>query len=314
MQQVRSTKRPVDTSAHAGGSIKAHRLPPAGFNPRTASALELRRYGLPQRPDPATRPKLAARWDEIFSRKLTYVTPTFRPMQELVPGIERQGRPRQHLVTVTHPFWSGAVVHATGSETFTWVLGQWNVPDVAPAANGRGDWYSIAWIGIDGNSDVTQIGTLQSVSRAANGSISKNCYAFFEWWPNSWQAITNFPVSFGDTMLGLICMESTTEAWFSLLNLTSNTHAGFVFTAPSGTSSLENQAEWVLERPGINGATAQLPNFGEIYFDSAMGGHGLDFLADGGTDTAINMAVNGTTVATTTIETPTLIKIAYTGS
>jgi hypothetical protein len=314
MQQVRSTKKPVDTSAHAGGSIKTHRLPPAGFNPRTASALELRRYGLPQRPDPASRPKLAARWDEIFSRKLTYVTPTFRPMQELVPGIERQARPQPHLVTVTHPFWSGAVVHATGSETFTWVLGQWNVPDVAPAANGRGDWYSIAWIGIDGNSDVTQIGTLQSVSRAANGSISKNCYAFFEWWPNSWQAITNFPVSFGDTMLGLICMESTTEAWFSLLNLTSNTHAGFVFTAPSGTSSLENQAEWVLERPGINGTTAQLPNFGEIYFDSAMGGHGLDFLADAGTDTAINMAVNGTTVATTTVETPTLIKIAYTGS
>jgi hypothetical protein len=57
---------------------------------------------------------------------------------------------------------------------------------------------------------------------------------------------------------------------------------------------LENQAEWILERPGIN--------------------HGLDFLADGGTDTAINMVVNGTTVATTTVETPTLIKIAYTGS
>lgn len=60
--------------------------------------------------------------------------------------------------------------------------------------------------------------------------------------------------------------------------------------------------------------SAQLPNFGEIYFDSAMGGRGLDFLAEGGTDTAINMVVNGTTVATTTVETPTLIKIAYTGS
>ncbi len=56
------------------------------------------------------------------------------------------------------------------------------------------------------------------------------------------------------------------------------------------------------------------PFANKIYFDSAMGGHGLDFLADGGTDTAINMAVNGSTVATTTIETPTLIKIAYTGS
>jgi hypothetical protein len=296
-----------------GERIRTHPLPPAGFNPRAASPLELRRYGLPQRPDPTIRPELAARWNEIFSRKLTYITPTFRPMQELLPGIERRSRPRQDVMSVTHSFWSGAVVHATGREAFTWVLGQWNVPDVSPAAKGQGSWYSIAWIGIDGNTDVTQVGTVQSVSVDANGNLSKDCYAFWEWWPNSWQGITNFPVSFGDTVLGLICLDSPTEAWFSLLNVTSGIHAGFTFTAPAGTVSLENQAEWILERPGISGTTAQLPNFGEIYFDSAMGGHGLDFLADGGTDTAINMVVNGATVATTTVETPTLIKIAYTG-
>jgi hypothetical protein len=302
----------LDTLQTKGG-VRTHSLPPAGFNPRAASPLELRRHGLPQRPDPKVRPKLAALWDEIFSRKLTYVRPTFRPVPELLPGIERQRRPRQDLVNVTHSFWSGAVVHATGNQKFGWVLGQWNVPDVAPGATGQGNWTSIAWIGIDGNSDVTQIGTLQSVSRDANGNLSKNCYAFWEWWPNSWNAITNFPVDFGDTMLGLICMDSPTEAWFSLLNLTSNLHAGFIFDAPSGTTSQENQAEWILERPWIGGAPAPLPNFGEVYFDSAMGGHGLDFLADAGTDTAINMVVNGRTVATTTVETPTLIKIAYSG-
>jgi hypothetical protein len=91
-------------------------VPPHGFNPCAASPLELRRYGLPQRPDPAIRPQLASRWDEIFSRKLTYITPTFQPMQELLPGIERRGRPRQDLVTVTNPTWSGAVVHATAGE------------------------------------------------------------------------------------------------------------------------------------------------------------------------------------------------------
>jgi len=304
----------LSTVKTSRAGIRLHRSPPAGFNPRAASPHELRRYGLPQRPDPAIRPKLAALWNQIFSRDLTYITPTFRPVPELLPGIERRGRPRQALVSVTHSFWSGCVVHATGSQKFGWVLGQWNVPDVAPAAKGQGSWYSIAWIGIDGNTDVTQIGTVQSVSADANGNLSKNCYAFFEWWPNSWQAITNFPVNFGDTMLGLICMDSPTEAWFSLLNMTSGLHAGFIFDAPSGTVSQQNQAEWVLERPAINGTTANLPNFGEIYFDSAMGGHGLDFLADGGTDTAINMVVNGRTVATTTVETPTLIKIAYTGS
>jgi Peptidase A4 family len=309
----------LSTRGTAGGKVRTHPLPPDGFNPHAASPRELRLYGLPQRPDPAIRPQLAARWDEIFSRKLTYITPTFRPMQELLPGIARRGHPRQDLVTVTNNTWSGAVVHATAGETFNWVLGQWNVPDVAPAAEGQGSWYSFAWIGIDGNSDVTQIGTIQSVSVDANGNLSKYCYAVYEWWAagqnSPWQAIMNFPVSFGDTMLGLICLESPTEAYFNLLNVTSGILAPFhSFGAPGGTASLENQAEWVLERPEIKGVNPPLPSFGDIYFDSAMGGHGLDFLADGGTDTAINMVVNGTTVATTTVETPTLIKIAYTGS
>src|ERR1700693_4662847 len=128
------------TRVTTGGEIRIHPLPPDGFNLRTASPLELRRYGLPQRPDPAIRPQLAARWDEIFSRQLTHITPTLRPMHELRPGIERPLRPRQDLVTFTLPTWSGAVVHATAGETFTWVLGQWNVPDVAPAAAGQGRW------------------------------------------------------------------------------------------------------------------------------------------------------------------------------
>jgi hypothetical protein len=292
----------------AGGSVRTHPLPPKGFDPRTASARDLRRYGLPQRPDPAIHPQLAARWDEIFSRKITYITPTFRPLEELLPGVKRRGRPRRDLVTVTNSTWSGAVVHAAGTQTFTWVLGQWNVPDLAPAASGGGQ-YTFAFIGIDGNTDVTQIGTVQSVSGA-----SRSCYAVYEWYPNSWSALTNLPVSFGDTMIGLICLDSPTEAFFSLLNATTGIHAGFVFDAPAGTASLENQAEWILERPEISGVNPPMPNFGEIYFDSAMGGHGLDFLADGGSDTAINMVVNGATVATTTVETPTLIKIAYTGN
>jgi hypothetical protein len=46
-----------------------------------------------------------------------------------------------------------------------------------------------------------------------------------------------------------------------------------------------------------------------------MGGRGLDFLADAGTDTVINMVdEHNVTVATTTVETPMLLKIAYTGS
>ena len=58
---LRGEELPMSRSPHeaAGPRIRTHSLPPAGFDPRTASPLDLRRYGLPQRPDPRIRPKLA---------------------------------------------------------------------------------------------------------------------------------------------------------------------------------------------------------------------------------------------------------------
>lgn len=293
--------------------IRVQPAPPDGFDPRAASLLELRRYGLPPRPDPAVRPDLAARWDTVFSRELRYVTPEFTPVPELVPGIERPAR-LQPDVTVTNPTWSGTVVHAPRGQAFGWVTGEWNVPDVMPPAASRGSWVSLAWIGIDGNTDVTQIGTLQSVTNVS-GPITQQCYAWFEWYPDTWHAISSFPVSFGDTMSGLVCLQSPTEASYSMINVTQGTRTGWrYFSAPGSTISLENQVEWVLERPYVGGVPAQLPNFGEVYFDSAVGGEGLENVVQAGQDTVINMTENGSTVATTTVETPTLIKIAYTGS
>jgi Peptidase A4 family len=301
----------------AADRIKTRALPPAGFNPRSAPPDELRRYGLPQRPDASTRPQLAALWDKIFSRELKYIVPSFQPLEQLLPGIKPRSSLRPDLATGTNGWWSGCVVHATPGQMFNWVLGQWNVPDVQPPTTGEGQWYSFAWIGIDGtsNSDLTQIGTIQYASSDAQGNLSKSWYAVYEWIPNSWSGVGNFPVNSGDTVIALICMESTSYAWANMVNVTTGVHVSFPFTAPSSSAdSQENQIEWIMEHPGYPGESPQLPNFGEIYFDSAMGGSGLDFLADAGTDTVLNMVENNVTVATTTVETPTLIKIAYTGS
>jgi hypothetical protein len=299
------------------GRVSAFALPPAGFDPRSASSAELRRYGIPRRPDAATRPELAALWDKIFSRKLTYIAPTFRPLKELVPGVKSRGSIRQAAVApISLPFWSGGVVHAASGQAFTWVLGQWNVPDVQPPPTntGQGEFYSFAWIGIDGNADVTQMGTIQYATSDGQGNVSRSCYAVYEWFPNDWTTISNFPVNFGDTMIGLICLDSTTEASANLVNVTTGHHVSFPFSAPGSITSLENQIEWIMEHPGVTGESPQLPNFGEIYFDSAEGGGSPnDFLANAGPDTVINMVENNVTVATTTVETPTLIKIAYTG-
>ena len=70
-----------------------------------------------------------------------------------------------------------------------------------------------------------------------------------------------------------------------------------------------------MEVPGVTDVPQILPNFGEIYFDSAMGGRGLDFLADAGSDTVINMVDdNNVTVATTTVETPRCFSKSHTSA
>jgi hypothetical protein len=309
-----------DTAETGRGSVRTHPLPPDGFDPRAASPLELRRYGLPQRPDPAVRPELAARWDDVFSRKLSYITPVFQPVEELAPGISRADRPRPEA-NGTNGTWSGTVAHAPNGEAFEWVFSQWNVPYVEPGGEGPGSWWAATWIGIDGVSDVTQIGTMQVVSADAAGNITTSCFAWREWWsastPSPWVAIPNFPVSFGDTVCGLVCLLSPTEANFSMINMTTGVHVGFgsiPLDAPPGTSSLENQAEWILERPELSSGQAQLPDFSEIRFDEAYAGGGPAFFVNGGAaDTVLNMVEDGVTVATTTIGSPTFIKIDYTG-
>src|ERR1700722_11492322 len=189
-----------DTSATGRGSTRARPVPPRGFDPRAASPLELRRYGLPPRPDPAVRPELAAVWDKVFSRELSYITPVFQPVQELVPGITRADRPRPDA-NGTNATWSGTVTHAPTGEAFEWVFGQWNGSDLEPGGEGPGSCFAATWIGIDGVTDVTQIGTMQVASRASKGRPTMSCFAWHEWWsafaPSPWVAISNFPLSFG---------------------------------------------------------------------------------------------------------------------
>jgi hypothetical protein len=89
-----------------GLSIRTYELPPADFDPLTAPESLLLRYGFPSRPDPQTLPELYKRWERAFSRKLTYIVPTFQELKEVThrpqPKIEAGG-------TTTSPNWSGCV-------------------------------------------------------------------------------------------------------------------------------------------------------------------------------------------------------------
>ncbi|WP_428329472.1 G1 family glutamic endopeptidase [Mucilaginibacter sp.] len=306
-----ATLEPLEKSGtQTLSNLKTHPLPPAEFDPRTATDATLKNYGIPKRPDAAKSPKLAEHWDKVFSKKLTYITPQFVTMESLIPGITKTHGPI-NTANSNNSIWSGSVVLSPATDPFKSIAGLFNVPDVMPPSSTAGTYWMVSWIGIDGygNNDVCQIGTVQAVSVAANGTLTKSCYAWTEWYPLSWVGIANFPINFGDTVYALLCINSPTQAGFNMVNETTGTHAGFTFNAPAGTTLIGNTAEWIVERPGIGGSTSNLAKFGEVYFDTAVASTKAGVSKDAGTGILLNMVEGSTTVSTALVENATLIKL-----
>jgi Peptidase A4 family len=311
-RQTGSQENAMPSQTIGSVEIRTFPLPPAGFDPLAASADELKRYGFPRRPDHQQIPHEAARWVTAFRRypRLTHITPEFRPLEHRHDLNKRTAKGTEGEVNATSLNWGGSVLFIGGGDTFTWIAGTWMVPHVYPTPGADGTEYCSVWIGLDGDGsgDVMQAGT--------ETNSDGTCYAWFEWFPAFSIAIPNLPVVPGDVVSLLLCATSSTTAAAIMSNLTAGYYLGFGFSAPPGVALAGNCAEAIVERPGVNGQLAELPRFGEVFFEDTTA-----FSASGaaypiGTGTPISMvADNGTTVLTaTSFEADTdAIEVTYTG-
>jgi len=306
--------------ALTGGLKVTTYQPPRDFDPLTADARDLPRFGLPRRPD--DDPHLRARYEQVAKRlkgKLNYITPTLRRNDERFHG------PRKRLpdaATETSTNWSGGVVFAPAGQSFSWVEGDWVIPDVdAPTEN---MWsYCSSWIGIDGDGsgDVAQIG-IECDAFRSGASVTKYFYAWFEWFPEPEIMITNFPVSPGDMITALLCAgpgAGATEAFAFLTNRTSGDSTSLSFDAPSGRTLIGNSAEWIVEAPTVGGQQSSLADYGEVFFsvcETMLGTLGTGgTTVNGGTGDNINMDDSGgSMVSRGTLITPTIIQCEYVGA
>jgi hypothetical protein len=297
------------------GSVDVHTfpLPPKGFDPVAASPQELERHGFPQRPDHVKMPRAAAKWVTAFSRYRVFqhITPEFKALKDRHRPNRRIKEHTEGLVNATSSNWSGSVLFIGGGDTFKWISGSWTVPHAYPTPGAAGTEYSSAWLGIDGDGspDVMQAGT----ETDSDGT----CYAWFEWFPAFSVGINNFSVVPGDVVSLVLCATSPTTAWMSIGNLTSKQYTNFAFSAPSGTTLVGNCAEAVVERPGVGGGLAQLPRYGEVFFDDTTAYSAKGLSCDIGIGTPISMvADDGVTV----ISSPTFegdqdaMKVSFTGA
>jgi len=74
-------------------------------------------------------------------------------------------------------------------------------------------------------------------------------------------------------MYCLICADTTSSATVYFRNESTGVGTRFAITAPSGKTLQGNVAEWIVERPTINGSTASLTDYNLCYFDECLAGY-----------------------------------------
>jgi hypothetical protein len=116
-------------------------------------------------------------------------------------------------------------------------------------------------------------------------------------------------------MYCLICVNSTTSATVYFSNQATGVSTNFTITAPSRTSLAGNSAEWVVERPTVNGSVASLTDYDIVYFDECLAGWsgggtvGVDNLASA---TSITMTGSGSAdLSVPTLENNHLMKVTW---
>ncbi|MGD0742277.1 MAG: G1 family glutamic endopeptidase [Acidimicrobiales bacterium] len=165
--------------------------------------------------------------------------------------------------------WSGYVdTGPTG--TFASVNGDWTVPTLT--CNSGKNAYASAWIGIDGygSSTVEQDG----IEADCNTNNVASYYAWYEMYGdnninsgNEVQLPAGHPVSPGDAMSASISVVA--NVW--TLEISDSTQGWHYTRSPAITfSAAQESAEWIVERPEVNGNTAvPLADFGSVAFTNA---------------------------------------------
>jgi hypothetical protein len=157
--------------------------------------------------------------------------------------------------------WSGYIITSdtqNRSQLVSSISASWIVPEVKVTEN---DTFSAVWIGIGGYGEETliQTGTEQ---QCLNGHVSY--FAWYELLPNYLVRITDMRIRPGDTITAsLSLIDENARTWSIKI---SDVTQGGRFEEAVFYDSSQLSAEWVAERPTVNGAISTLADFGNVTF------------------------------------------------
>jgi len=161
--------------------------------------------------------------------------------------------------------WSGYVAFSdlqNPQPLVTGVSASWTVAQVESSPRNS---YSAAWIGIGGyigDETLIQVGTEQD-SEYRGSTYS----AWYELLNGSVVTISTIKLSAGDQINASISLkDSNSSIWnIEIIDVTT----GHAFKSPFQYDSSRLSAEWIVERPRVNGLVSTLADFGKITFTNS---------------------------------------------
>lgn len=255
--------------------VHTYPAPPRGFDPLSATNVQLAEYGLPERPD---APKESARfrfWEEMLKPPTDFVVPDFASVERRQLAFARHGSDPKRRASILargsaghlgdSRNWSGACIIPARPNRFFYVAGAWCVPEptiprVAPndADPVDPEYRCSTWIGIGGHrpyNTLPQIGTSQHIS-LVNGTLTTDLGAWWQWWVRDRpEHHVPYPipitVEVGDRILAELTVEAPApgDVHFRIKNQRTGEFATFKVIAPANIVALGATAEWIHERP-----------------------------------------------------------------
>jgi hypothetical protein len=267
--------------------------PPGDFDPFTATEEDLKRHGLPLRPDPQAQPGMAALWERKARRyrNFEHLEPRFEPATATKTLVTPAAPPSGSFYL--SPYESCGYELDTSGAPFTALFLTWTVPDLYYTPNPP--------VGPDPNLFRT-FATLTSVQGGLDVHVNMTVDSTNTVTSQLWAEFVgnvNLPVRPGDVMSASLCLDTQPpgRANYFFANETSGQTISYTVDTelPPATAALagvSRDGDW--QRPPL----PALARFGVVYFDeiSAYTTSGWRSLTSG---IAVTMTdLNGNAIAT----------------
>ena len=261
-----------------GTGVRLYPPPPKGFDPFTATENDLKRHGLPLRPDPQAQPGMAALWDRLAGR--------YRGFDHLEARPDTTTAAKKAVTAAglgLDPLESCGYSLTSVSAPFTALFVTWTVPDLqySPDPFGPNQFHTFVGLGF---LDV-------HVNMTVDSQQNVTC----QLWAQEVGPI-DLPVAPGDVISGALCLDTKPPgtAHYILANQTRSQTMNFTVDTGFPPAVTINAG---VTRDIINQPNPGLARFGVVYFDeiSAYTTTGSQSLTSGDATTMVDQ--NGTTLA-----------------